>query len=70
MNMEQPFVELVVTTMQMMSFGFAVIYVRDGSMENVSKLHLPKQSILITTNAHPAAPKGLVFSLSFTNIYI
>ncbi|PPR83466.1 hypothetical protein GOBAR_AA37252 [Gossypium barbadense] len=43
--------------MELMNSGFAVIYVRNGSMESVSRLHQQGQSILSSTNAHLAATR-------------
>lgn len=50
----------VVTTMRMMSSGYAAISVKSGSMESASGSHLQRLSISSNTSAQAAAAiKGL-----------
>jgi hypothetical protein len=56
-------VEHVVKAMELMSSGFAVICVRNGSMENASRLHLPKLSTSCSTSAQVAVARGLEFKV-------
>ena len=56
-SMERRYVGLVERIMQLMNSGFAVISVRNGSMEGALRLHRQGQSILSSTNAHLAATR-------------
>ena len=60
MNRE-PSVELAGITMLMTNSGFAVTCVRNGSMENVLRLHLQRLSISSSTSAQDAVTKGPEF---------
>jgi len=55
--------EHVVKAMALMNSGFAVIFARNGSMGNASRLHLPKLSISSSTSAQVAVARGLEFKV-------
>ena len=55
--------EHVVKAMELMNSGFAVICVRNGSMGNVSRLHLPKLSTSSSTSAQVAVARELGFKV-------
>lgn len=57
MSMERRYVGLVESTMQLMSSGFAVTFVRNGSMESVLRSPQQGPSTLNSTNAHLVATR-------------
>lgn len=56
-NTEKHFAELVERIMHLMSSGFAVIFVRNGSMGSVSRSLRQEQSISSSINVHLAATR-------------